>query len=69
VLRVEITAPPAAGELLCIAAGVLDPLLPAGVDPLVAGDDELPHAASSAAPPAKIGTAHHRLRMLASVPR
>jgi len=36
--------------------------LVAGVDVLVDGA-ELPHAASSAAPPARIGAAHHRLRM------
>jgi hypothetical protein len=70
VLRVEITAPPAAVTgVLCIAAGVVDPPLAAGVVPLAVGDVELPHAASKAAPPAKTGIAHHRLRMLASVPR
>jgi hypothetical protein len=49
--------------------GVLDPPPAAGVVPLADGDAELPHAASKAAPAAKTGIAHHRLRMLASVPR
>jgi hypothetical protein len=41
-------------------------LLGAGVDVLVEGEPELPHAASRAAAPATIGAAHHRLRMARS---
>jgi hypothetical protein len=37
-----------------------------GVDALVEGEPELPHAASKAAPPATIGAAHHRLRIATS---
>ena len=52
----------------CVAAWLVPP--DAGVDVLVEGAAELPHAASSAAPPARIGAAHHRLRMAEiSVPR
>jgi hypothetical protein len=51
-------------ELLCCEVAALDPApLVAGVDALVEGAAELPHAASRAAPPARIGAAHHRLRM------
>jgi hypothetical protein len=58
-------------ELLCGEVGALEVVPPvAGVDPVVEGEPELPHAASRAAPPAKIGAAHHRLRMvIVSVPR
>jgi hypothetical protein len=54
-------------ELLCGVVGALE-LVPlfAGVDVLVEGEPELPHAASRAAPPAKIGAAHHRLRIAMS---
>jgi hypothetical protein len=54
-------------ELLCGDVGALElvPLV-AGGGELVEGEPELPHAASRAAPPAKIGAAHHRLRMATS---
>ncbi|HSR87273.1 MAG TPA: hypothetical protein VLM11_24090 [Streptosporangiaceae bacterium] len=54
-------------ELPCCVVGALEvaPLL-AGVDVLVDGEPELPHAASRAAAPATIGAAHHRLRIATS---
>jgi len=52
-------------ELLCGDVAALELAAPpvAGVEVLVEGEPELPHAASSAAPPATIGAAHHRMRM------
>jgi hypothetical protein len=63
--------------LLCVVIVVVEALEPlcgdvaglalappvAGVDALVEGAAELPHAASRTAPPARIGAAHHRMRM------
>jgi hypothetical protein len=50
--------------LCCDVAGLAPPA--AGVDALVEGAAELPHAASRTAPPARIGAAHHRLRIATS---
>jgi hypothetical protein len=62
IVTVEALEPDPCGEVAALEAA---PLV-AGVDVLVEGEPELPHAASRAAPPAKIGAAHHRLRMVMS---
>ncbi len=62
IVTVEALEPVPCGD---VAALELDPLV-AGVDVLVEGEPELPHAASRAAPPTTIGAAHHRLRMVLS---
>jgi hypothetical protein len=54
---------PAAFGTLCCVVGALEPPFVAGGGVLFEGEPELPHAASRAAPPARIGAAHHRLRM------
>jgi hypothetical protein len=55
---VVVALEPLCGEV----AGLVGLVAGGGDDVLVAGP-ELPHAASTAAPPARIGAAHHRMRM------
>jgi hypothetical protein len=62
VLRVPITVVDDAAVL--VVALLLGVLLVVGLDVLLlAGGVELPHAASTAAAPARTGAAHHRLRI------